>query len=172
MYFKLISKGCWCGVWREEASQKNGVSPNSVQAFTGGHFKRLSISLREIFSSHNEKSFKNAFPIKLGCLYLQSEGKKNTLFFLHFFCLSVYYALLRTDFTQYVCRELSCAARMFSSAVLVFSEIPKPSRRLFWYFRNFRNVPDGRFSVFGNSETFPTIVLVLSEISKASRRLF
>ena len=158
MYFKLISKGCWCGVWREEASQKNGVSPNSVQAFTGGHFKRLSISLREIFSSHNEKSFKNAFPIKFSYLYLQSEGKKIHCFFsISFVCLFI---------------TLFYVPILLNMSIDSFPALQECSRRLFWCFRKFRNLPDDCFGTFGISEMFPTAVLAFSEIPKRSRRSF
>jgi len=120
------------------------------------------------FSLHNEKSFKNAFPTKLCYLYLQSEDKEMYYFSFHFSCLSVYYTLLSTDFIQYVFRNVFCAARTSPTTVLVLLEIPKPSRRPFWYFRNFRKLPDDSFGAFGNSEMFPTIVLVFSEIPKRS----
>ena len=158
MYFKLILEGYWCGVWREEASKKNNVSVNCVQAFTGGHFKRLSISLREIFSSHNEKSFKNAFPIKFSYLYLQSEGKKIHCFFsISFVCLFI---------------TLFYVPILLNMSIESFPALQECSRRLFWCFRKFRNLPVGCFGVFGNSETFPTTVLVLSEFPKCSRRPF
>jgi hypothetical protein len=124
------------------------------------------------FSSHNRKSFKNAFPTKLCYLYLQSEGKEMHCFSFHFSCLSVYYALLSTDFIQYVFRNVFCAARTSPTTVLVLPKIPKPSRRPFLYFRNFRNVPNDSFGTFGISETSTTTIFVLSEFPKASRRPF
>jgi len=86
-----------------------------------GHFSKLGISLYEFFYLQCEKSFKNAFSNKLSYLYLQSKGKKNTSVFLHFFCLSVYYALLRIDFTEYVFRGVFEIFEMSPTIVLAFS---------------------------------------------------
>jgi hypothetical protein len=57
MYFKLILEGAAVVFGGRRQAKKNDVLVNCVQAFAGGHFKRLSISLYEIFSSHNEKKF-------------------------------------------------------------------------------------------------------------------
>ena len=158
MYFKLISKGCWCDIGREASSKKNGVLLNCVQAFAGGHFKMFGISLYEIFSLQCEKSFKNTFSTKLSHLYLQSEDKKIHCFFsISFVCLFI---------------TLFYVSNLLNMSIESFPALQECSRRLFWYFRKFRNLPDDCFGAFGISETFPTAVLAFSKIPKRSRRSF
>ena len=130
----------------------------SQKPLLSGHFSKLGISLYEFFSSHNEKSFKNAFPIKLSYLYLQSEGKKIHCFFsISFVCLFI---------------TLFYVPILLNISVESFPALQECSRRLFWCFRKFRNLPDDCFGTFGISEMFPTAVLAFSEIPKRSRRSF
>ena len=90
MYFKLIVGWCVKSVWREEGQKRLVFQLIACKPLLSGHFNKLGISLYEFFSSHNEKSFKNVFSIKLGCLYLQSEGKKMHYFFSNSFaCLFI-----------------------------------------------------------------------------------
>jgi len=106
-------------------------------------------------------------------LYLErEEEQRDASFFLYFFCLSAYYALLRIDFTEYVFRAVFCAAKSFSPTVLVLSALQEASRRPFWYFHRCKKFPDDRFGTSIAARTFPTTVLAFPSLQEASRRPF
>ena len=130
----------------------------SQKPLLSGHFSKLGISLYEFFSSHNEKSFKNAFPIKLSYLYLQSEDKE-------MYCFSSISVVCMFITLFYVLILLNMSFEKFSK----FSKRP---RRQFQRFLRRRKFPDDHFGVFYAVECSPLTVLAFSTMQNASRRPF
>jgi hypothetical protein len=62
-------------------------------------------------------------------VFAERKGREMHRFSL--FLLFVYYVLLRTDFTEYVFRDVFCAARSFPTTVLVLPALQERSRQQF-----------------------------------------
>jgi len=118
------------------------------------------------FSLQCENILKNPFSDKLSYLYLQSKDKKNIVFspfFLSGCLLRSFTYLFLLNMSLWVLFKI---LETSPTTVLVFSKFPKPSRRPFWSFRNFRNVPDGCFYSFEIFERAKTTDFALLKFSK------
>ena len=110
------------------------------------------------FFTQRKKVSKMLFQLNLVIYICNRTAKKIHCFFsISFVCLFI---------------TLFYVPILLNMSIESFPALQECSRRLFWCFRKFRNLPDDCFGTFGISEMFPTAVLAFSEIPKRSRRSF